>query len=39
MEIELLTIEIESQLKYIKLILDHLPLANVMVIEHFDDIF
>jgi hypothetical protein len=38
-EIELLTIEIESQLKYSKAILGHLTLANVTVIEHFVDLF
>jgi len=36
---ELLTIEIESQLKYIKSILGHLTLANVTVIEYFVDLF
>ena len=38
-EIELLTIEFESQLKYIKSILGHLTLANVTVIDHFVDLF
>jgi hypothetical protein len=39
-EIELLTIEIESQLKYSKAISGHLTLANVtVIIEHFVDLF
>jgi hypothetical protein len=39
-EIELLTIEIESQLKYSKAISGHLTLSNVtVIIEHFVDPF